>query len=298
MSPASQPSPKPARTRGPAPNVQRRAAKRRKALGERFRNFDAALPALSLERLSVPALDGSQIGFTGFVWSKLISLALLAAAVTALVWVQTDFRWYVYRDNVQIGGLNRIAPDEVFALSELDGWNIFWLQGAEVRERVLRHPWVGDVDVTLSAPNGVALTIKEDPAVGVWVTDKGQFWISPRGAALPVTEAPALDMPRLIDASLDAAVPGSEPGTAVNTDVVASALALIERVPGVSEVRFSSEIGLNFGLPGTTLWVYWGEGDRPEEKLDAIELGRQMIASREMEASVLDVRFPERPFLR
>mgnify|MGYP003383749749 FL=1 len=121
MRPASQPTSRSsaktpqraqARTRvAPAPNAQRRAAKRRRAFGERLRNFDTTLPAFGVDHLPRLSLDGAQLGFSGFTWSKLFSLALFAGALATLIWLQTDWRWYVYRDTVQIAGLSRVSPD-------------------------------------------------------------------------------------------------------------------------------------------------------------------------------------------
>ena len=285
-------------SRNAEPNVQRRNEKRRRALAQRIRSFDTALPALSLQTLPRPSFAGAQIGFTGFVWSKLLSLALLAATVAALIWMQSDPRWYVDRSNVTIEGTQRIRPTEVLALADVDGWNLFWLRADDVTQRILEHPWLSGAKVSVGIPRGLDIAVEEDPAIAVWVTNLGEYWVSAQGAALPVTDAPPMDMPRLVDQSMAATLPGSQPGTALDTDIVASALALIESMPGVTEVRYSEEIGLNFGLPSTTLWVYWGDGERVEDKLNAIALGRQIAAQGDRTYHVLDVRFPDRPILR
>jgi cell division protein FtsQ len=97
---------------------------------------------------------------------------------------------------------------------------------------------------------------------------------------------------------MDAAAPGSVLGTAVDTEIVASALALVSQVSGVTEVQYSPEVGLNFGLPGTPLWVYWGDGEQVESKLKAIALGRQLHSDGKSRSAVLDVRIPDKLVLR
>jgi hypothetical protein len=95
-----------------------------------------------------------------------------------------------------------------------------------------------------------------------------------------------------VDPQMAAARPGSKPGTAIDTNVVASALALMANVPGVTEVRYSPDVGLHFGLPGTTLYVHWGDGEHVAEKLAILRSGRQMAAVGELDGKILDVRFP------
>jgi hypothetical protein len=281
----------------PSPNAARRAARRRQEFGRRIRQFEASLPGLRLDSMR-PALPSFSLAdafsFSGFAWSKLMSGALLAAAVTCLLWMQMDGRWYVYREGVSVRGQNLVSAEALVEAAGVEGWNLFWLQNSAVRERVRSHPWVGDAEVALTLPAGVRIQIKEKPAIGVWVTESGHYWISPTGSAMPLTtEAPAT-MPRLIDPAMDAAVPGTPKGTAVDTKIVASALALVGHMPGVTDVRYSPEIGLNFGLPGGPLYVYWGDGEYVNEKLGYIALGQQLVATGELPGTVLDVRFPDR----
>lgn len=230
--------------------------------------------------------------FSGFAWSKLVSGALLAGVVACLIWLQIDTRWYVYNDQVGVRGQLLVSPASLVETAGVDGWNLFWLRHGEVRERLLKHPWVSEADVALTLPAGVRITIEEKPTIGLWVTDAGRYLISPTGSALPLEGDAPTGLPLLIDPAMDAALPGSQPGTAVDTRIVASALALVERIPGVSEVRYSPEIGLNFGLPGSTLYIYWGDGEHVGEKLQKIAVSRSLVESGEIPGNILDVRFP------
>jgi hypothetical protein len=244
----------------------------------------------------VPAPRG--LAATGFAWSKLVSTGLLLAVVACLGWLQTDSRWYVYPERVAVEGQSLVPAGALVQAAAVDGWNLFWLRHDDVQARIEAHPWVNAADVDFTLPAGIRLAVQEEPPIAVWVTDAGMFWISPTGAALPVQQEPPLTMPRLIDPAFDAAVPGSPSGTAVDTRIVASALALIARMPGVTEVRYSPEIGLNFGLPGSPLYVYWGDGENVEAKLHTIEQSRQLVATGQLPGDILDVRFPEQPTMR
>ncbi len=289
---------------GPSSNAARRAARRRQAFGRRVQRFEAILPALRLDGARLP-LSGAawtatprELAPTRFAWSKIISSALLLAVVACLGWLQYDTRWYVYADRVDVSGQSLVPAGALVKAAAVDGWNLFWLRNDDVQERVEAHPWVSAADVNFTLPAGIRIAVQEEPPIALWVTDAGMFWISPTGAALPVQEEPPASMPRLIDPALDAAVPGSQAGSAVDTRIVASALALIAQVPGVTEVRYSPEIGLNFGMPGSTLYIYWGDGENVEQKLENIALARQLVAGGELPGNILDVRFPARPTVR
>jgi cell division protein FtsQ len=243
--------------------------------------------------MTLPSLKAS-----GFSWSKLASLALLGLTVSCLVWMQTDSRWYISRDSTNFVGQRLVTADSLFESSQVNGWNLFWLRRDEIRDRLLENPWIDDAEVSLALPAGLQVRVKEAPAIGLWETQSGQFWISPTGAAFPAPDEAPVNMPRLVDQRMDAAAPGSVLGTAVDTEIVASALALVSQVSGVTEVQYSPEVGLNFGLPGTQLWVYWGDGEQVESKLKAIALGRRLHSDDKSSGAVLDVRIPDKLVLR
>lgn len=288
-----------ARTTAAAPGA-RRAAKRRQAVGQRFRHFETTLPGLRMETLRGPALPASAIGFTGFVWSKAVSLLLLCGVLVCLIWLNADERWYVYPERVQVTGQRLVDARTLVDAAGVSSWNIFWLRQSEVRNRILENPWVTSAKVSFGLPAQVRVQVSEAPAIGIWSTNEGDFWISPTGAALfmppkTLTEAapyPTAMMARLVDPQMAAARPGSALGAAVDTNIVASALALMANVPGVTEVRYSPDVGLHFGLPGTTLYVHWGDGEHVDEKLEMLKLGRQLAATGELNGQILDVRFP------
>jgi hypothetical protein len=240
----------------------------------------------------------AQTGFSGFIWSKLLSLMLMAACVAGLVWFQTDDRWYLTTRDVEVQGVALLNGGEIAQSAAVEGWNIFWLRRDNLREKLTAHPWIDHARVAISADTKVRITVEEAPAIGLWATELGDFWISPHGAALQAIPPLPPESPRLVDPNMAAAVPGSPIGSAVETDIVASALALIEKVSGVRDVRYNSEVGLNFSLPNSSLWVYWGDGSRAEEKLAAIDMGRRLANMGDTGKPVLDVRNPDKPTLR
>jgi len=278
---------------GAAAPTARRRAKRRQAVGQQLRRFETTLPGLRMEPLRGPAVPMSTIGFTGFVWSKAVSALLLLGVLFTLIWINADERWYVYPERVQVTGARLVSAPLLSEAADVSGWNVFWLRQSDVRNRILENPWIEGATVSFGLPAQVKVKVTEAPVVALWSTGEGEFWISPTGAALPVTEAADPAMARLIHPQMAALRPGSLPGTAVDTNIVASALALMQSVPGVTEVRYSPDVGLHFGLPGTTLYVHWGDGENVDKKLEMLNLGRQLAATGELNGHILDVRFPD-----
>jgi hypothetical protein len=255
-----------------------------------------AVPNLGLDRLSVPRL-----GFSGLHWSKALSLLLLAGAAAALAWLHTGTQWFVYREGASISGQHLLAADDIYAVAGVDNWNVLWLRRDEIRRRLLAQPWVAEAEVTVELPARVGIAVRERPAVAVWATGEGEYWVAATGALHPVDaalSAEAARKPRLVDPLAQAGLETLDGEMSVDIQAVAGALALIQRMPGLAEVRYSAEVGLNFSLPESGLWVYWGDGARMDEKMDSVALGKKLVQSGGAAGAVLDVRNPGKPFLR
>lgn len=52
----------------------------------------------------------------------------------------------------------------------------------------------------------------------------------------------------------------------IDTDILQSALALTTYLPAVNQIYFNQGYGLNFHLPDSSTWVYWGDGLNMERK--------------------------------
>lgn len=278
----------------------RRQAKRRNAISRGIRRFEALLPdatGLSLPRLQWPSLSLAWTGFSGWVWAKLASLTLLGAVVAALVWIHSDPAWFVYREAVHFQGLRLLNEEELFATTGVDGWNLLWLRTSDVRENLLQHPYVANATVRFTLPATIQVTVKEEDPVVVWVTGQGDFFVAQSGDAVPVNDKSVAGLPRLVDPMQQATPLAAHGRLQMDPTIVQSTFALLEQFPGLTEVGYSTEVGLNFGLPGSALWVYWGDGEHIAEKLSNLQAGQRLIADGQRK-SIVDVRFPGQPFIR
>jgi cell division protein FtsQ len=212
--------------------------------------------------------------------------------------VHTDERWFLYREDARFTGLTYLTEDELWGPSEIDGWNMFWLDTGAVRARLLANPYVADADVYISPlPGAVNIAVTEAQPVALWVTDAGTRWLLPTGAAVEPRGATAPGLLQIIDNGAMATAPGAALGSAIDAEVLASAQSLLEVLPGVAPLRYNRQIGLNFQLQDKPYWVYWGDGANVQRKLRNLDAAVQLLEDGTLAGTVIDVRF-ERPYVK
>ncbi len=288
---------------GVAPRVRARTnapARRKRQMAQRMRRFEAAFTGLPASfktwqgRWARPQL--SRFGFTGWRASKVLSLLLLLAAAGLVGWVHTDEEWFVYRDSVQIHGLAYLDANTLYQASELDAWNIFWLQPELIRQRLKALPYVADAEVQTSLPNHVDLAIKEVQPVALWVTEQATLWLLPNGTALPAQGKPQGALLEIIDGAQAAKALDTHQSLAIDPKIMQSALALKQQLPEIQQLRFNKDYGLNFRLPSSDAWVYWGDGENQEAKFANLAAIQSLIKAGKTQPQIIDVRY-ERPYV-
>jgi len=306
MAKAANPQPKKS-VRAPAQPVRlhdaaarsRASQRRRQKFSRHMRRFESLLPdAPVARRISLPHVDLSPV--LGFVRSRLLwVVVLVVVAISALVaWVHTDDRWFIYREDVHFNGLSYLDADELWQASELDGWQVFWIDANEVRRLLLQNPYVADAQVHISQLGAkVTVDITEVRPVMLWTTDTGTRWLRDDGLALePRGETPP-GLHAIVDAPAAATLPGAAAGTAIDPEVLQSAQALVNRLPGITTLRYNAIVGLNFQLPDAGYWVYWGDDAEVEKKLANLAAAETLLRTGRAEGVVIDVRF-DRPYIK
>jgi cell division protein FtsQ len=136
----------------------------RRSLRERF----------SAARDGVAAL-GSRLKRPGSIALKfLLAIAALAAALVLGRVLQhhlTHSPAFAI-DKIEITGLARIERAELLASAGIDvGRNVFERNPNEVRTRLLKHPWVAEVDVSRRLPGSYAIKLRERAPVALLVVE-------------------------------------------------------------------------------------------------------------------------------
>ncbi|MEZ4729207.1 MAG: FtsQ-type POTRA domain-containing protein [Caldilineaceae bacterium] len=278
-------------------DAQRRARRRRQAVRQ-LRQVEA-----TMKRVQLPQLDNIRLSLpTGLRlshWqpSKIASLLLLVGVVALFTWIHSDAQWFVYRENVTFEQLTYADADELYQQIGIDSWNIFWLSSSAIRERLVALPTVADAQVTVQLPNQVTVTIQEEQPVALWVTQEGNWWLLPDGTALPEPEQFQATLLQIIDPQQEAKAWGDATGAKVDAHVLQSALKLSNYLPEVSQIYFNQGYGLNFHLPGSNSWIYWGDGLEMEKKYRNVAAVQSYLRTADSQPQIIDVRF-EKPVLK
>ncbi len=273
--------------------------RKRQQIMRRMRPFESLLPSMSgRRRIDLPRVE------IGPIWRVLrsrtlwLALAVLVAVGAVTAWVSLDERWYVYREDVHFNGLNYLDAEALWALSAVDGWQVFWIDKDEIRQRLLENPYIADAKVHISPlATKITVDVTEVRPVALWTMEAGTRWLRDDGRALePVGDTPP-GLMQILDPPGDATLPGAEKGAAIDPAVLRSAQALANRLPGVAPLRYNSLVGLNFRLPNTAYWVYWGDDDEIEKKLENLAAAETLLNSGRAQGAVIDVRF-DRPYIK
>ncbi len=277
----------------------RASQRRRQNFSRHLRHFESLLPdASTARRIAWPHIDLAPL--LRFVRSRLlwVIVVLVVTLVGLVAWVHTDDRWFIYREDVHFNGLSYLDADELWQVSQLDGWQVFWIDANEVRRLLLQNPYVGDAQVHISCVGAkVTVDITEVRPVMLWTTDSGTYWLRDDGLVLePRGETPP-GLYTIVDVTSAATLPGAVSGSAIDPEVLRSAQALVNRLPGITTLRYNAIVGLNFQLPGTGYWVYWGDDAEVEKKLGNLAAAETLLRSGQADGVVIDVRF-DRPYIK
>jgi cell division septal protein FtsQ len=222
---------------------------------------------------------------------------LLIFVVGSLVHLHGDLGWFVYREHVTIGGVTYLQADALYQASGVESWNIFWLSSRQIRDRLLALPQVQATSVEIRLPNQVSIYVQEQQPVALWVTNAETLWLMANGAALPMHGQRYAALPQIVDPQQDAQAVSMAPQPAMEQTILNAALALLQKRPEIEQLRFNRDYGLNFNLPNTLTWVYWGDGRDLEVKFAHLDAALALIQSGQAKPQVIDVRY-ERPYIR
>jgi cell division septal protein FtsQ len=236
-------------------------------------------------------------GFSGWPASKALSLLLLAGVAGLIYWATSADQWFIEREDVTFTNVSYLQPAELYQAAGVNDWNTLWLQPTEIRQRLLSLPFVADATVEVQAPGRIQVTMQETQPTALWVTEDATLWLMPSGLALAAPAAAQGSLLRIVDGGQEARALDTQPGTAMDRTVLSSALALAQQFPGLSEVRYNRDYGLNFHAPQNEAWVYWGDGNQMEQKLANLAAVQKWIEQGEVTPQIIDVRY-ERPYIR
>jgi|YNPNPStandDraft_1061719.scaffolds.fasta_scaffold56994_2 cell division septal protein FtsQ len=190
---------------------------------------------------------------------RLLSFLAFVGAISGLVWLRQDPRWFV--NWVAVSGCRLLPPEKVVEASKAGGAWAIGLDLAQVKSEVMALPCVADAQVSWSWPALLVIRIVEERPEAIMRIGDRQFWAFP-GCRLTPTSADVPGLPVI-------EVVGAEPRDVAAQGACRSLLGLSEMVqlfPSERAYRYDENRG--YILPGQEECpVYLGDGRRLEAKL-------------------------------
>jgi hypothetical protein len=279
---------------------QRRRAQRKRKFAQQWQRVEGALLSTRhwFPSIHWPGLRLRMPGFSGFHLSKLLSLLILVAVGTILYTFQQDETFFVYEEDVQFVGARYLTGAELYDYCDVESWSVLWIDPVLIREQILKHPYVADAQVEVQWPAQITVAIQEVEPIALWATALGNFWVLADGRGLPVRSDQHQPPVTIVDPEFTARAPGLGENPHLQGELLQAALTLSARLPGLDTLRYNRTHGLNFAVPGTNTWIYWGDGRRFEEKWLALHSALPDINQDQSANQTFSVIAPNRPYFR
>ncbi len=236
-------------------------------------------------------------------WRYLVLLPVAALLIFAVIELFTNDVFFVF--SADIRGNQRVAADEIYATTGIDGKNILWVNPADVRRKVEAVPGIESAHVYIWPPNQVTIDVQEQVPLVIWQVGDKTTWIADNGLPMPeVGTAPTLTMVDADGAAADQ--PAQSPATGspaavreqLRSSVVAALKVLHTRRPGLTHVAFGRNEGLYFVAAEDGWTVYLGENGDIGARLDLLAASRATLAGEKVKPKVVDLRLENRLIYR
>jgi len=257
-----------------------------------FQVIEAAPAQAGVQTRSLPRI---RVGW------RLLSffLVILLGGAAYYAYTQPMFK----AQSATLVGNTYISADEINAVANVDGIQIFLIQPAEI-ERTLRltFPEISSVHVTVDLPNLVTVTISERLPVVRWEQGNAYTWIDEAGIAL----RPRGDAPNLVVVKAAGTPPAGSrsnldafaPSPYVNADLVKAARLLAPYAPQGSSLQYDPTYGLGWADPRG--WMVWfgSSSDRMDVKLRVYVVLVDSLNQRGITPVLINVAYPDAPYYR
>ena len=199
---------------------------------------------------------------------------------------------------IELRGNNFISREEIFTLSGIADYHMFWLDPAQIRRNVMRSPSVADLSIEIGwPPNLITIVLQERQPAIVWSEGGAETWIDIQGRAMQArAEMPNLLHVNLIRDGIAGQLPGADDFTG---DMVLGALRLRELLPAGENLNFHPVHGL--GWTNDRGWQIWMGSDSAavmNEKIKIYEVLVENLNSRAIDVAELNIANPDAPFYR
>jgi cell division septal protein FtsQ len=229
---------------------------------------------------------------------RLLALAVLAALIGVMVFVSSDFGFFVYRDSTRVEGARFLPADEIFAASGVNEQNIFWIDPAEIARRVVTLDGVKAARVRCDLlPTLVTIEVEERQPVVMWraTSQEQDLWLDDAGVVLPYHGD--VNSPNMVFV-VDYGERHLEVGDRIEPEgIVESVMQLAAVLPGEQVYSYQPDRGLSFThrVSGSQWPVYVGTSDDLPRKIQVVQALTEYLVANNIGPRYVDVRWAEHP---
>jgi hypothetical protein len=213
---------------------------------------------------------------------------------------------------VRIQGNVLLSRAEVESAAAIGGANVFWVDRRDVAARLRALPVVQRVDVTVTLPDTVGVTVVERQPAAFWISGAQSYLVDREGVILKAVDGDTQQAracagqpcdPRLAPLPTVAQLDGQPltPGDRVDASALATSARLAVLLPavGVEPVAFEWSRDLGLEVPTRDGWRARFDGDgNVEQQITSLRSIRDELSRTRTPAQVIDVRFGDRPYFR
>jgi cell division protein FtsQ len=206
-----------------------------------------------------------------------VLVVLVGGGGVRVAWRAVRGHSYFVVHRIEVQGVERVPTAEIRARAGIPVGGTIWLVDLEaVRRKVLRHPWVADVQVRREPPDAVVIAVRERELVGAVSDGDARIGVDRHGHAFAVLPLAVADsVPGITGVSVgDGAEVG---GAAAAGPHTLRAVARLLRVLGprhrVRTVHVDAETGVTLRMrAGGEIPVAfgWGAWHVKRRRLDAV----------------------------
>jgi cell division septal protein FtsQ len=221
--------------------------------------------------------------------SHALALILLVAAlfVTGYGFLNADF--WVY--SAVVSNNRHTSSEEIYREAGIHGFSIFFIDPAQVADRLKQLPHVQDVRVQVRLPAQVRIRVQEREPIILYQIQGDSYWIDAEGVIMSAVED-RTGLVKLIDDDQG----GMSDKRHIEPGLLQAIQYVTGTIPEVKTFRYQEPYGLFFISPEG--WrVYLGSTDNMDAKLATWEAMRTKILQNNYAVQEIDVRY-DRPYWR
>jgi POTRA domain, FtsQ-type len=263
-----------------------------------------SLPSLGAE-LRLPALPRVQVG-----WRLLSGLIVaVMAGILLVMWNQPMFQI----DLVNLTGAKRLTSNDIISVLHVKGMRVIEANPNQMAADLQKSfPDLSQVQVHVSLPAGLHISVSERQPVIAWQEDKQTQWISQDGIAFPPRGDPGVTLVKVqaqgnlpantvqndAGKGTTAADKTSTPAPFLSPALLNAILTLAPQVPAKTAIIYDPDYGLGWNDPAG--WqVFFGDqtGDMAA-KLAQYQAIVAQLKKENIHPKLISVAFPTAPFFR